>query len=229
MTVKRPALDWQPVLVAAGASRRYGSADKLLERIASEPVVIRSLRTLLAVESAHPLVAVVNDETGGAVAAWAARQKDADIRLVDGGKRRRDSVEAAMEVCKGEYVAVHDGARPLATPDLLRRLLAAARGGPGAVPGLPPVDTIATVDDGTRVSSQLDRAALRAVQTPQVVRREDWLRAAGLDSADAMDDAGMLLRVGLRCALVPGEPFNVKLTARADLTVIRALAAELEG
>ncbi|MFQ5381979.1 MAG: 2-C-methyl-D-erythritol 4-phosphate cytidylyltransferase [Dehalococcoidia bacterium] len=226
MSATPPPLDWQPILVAAGASQRFGSRNKLLQLIDGEPIVIRSLRVLVSLPSPHPPVAVVSSETRDVIAAWAKQEGIAKLQLVPGGERRRDSVEAALRVCTADYVAVHDGARPLATTALLERLLTAAAGEAGAVPAIALVDTIAVVEVRDRLSSQLDRSTLRAVQTPQVVRREDWLRAAALDPTDVTDDAAMLLRLGLKCRLVEGEAANLKVTRPADLDVIRALAGE---
>lgn len=218
-------LDWQPVLVAAGSSSRFGETNKLLELIEGLPAVVRSLMALRSVPAPHALIAVVSADTRQALSEWAESSGLDDLVMVDGGKRRRDSVEAALRLSKANYVAVHDAARPLVSPELVIRVLGAAIGNPGAVPAVPVTDSIAKVGSGSIVA-HIPRGDLRILQTPQVVRRSDWLRAASMDAADVTDESSMLARLGLACVLVEGERSNLKLTTASDLVMLRALAAQ---
>lgn len=216
-------MDWQPAIVAAGASTRFGSDNKLFADLCGRPVLGWSIEGLLTIDAGHPLLLVVAPESEGAVTALVARMGMAEKTIiVRGGARRRDSVEAALRVASADYVAIHDGARPLVDATLLRRVLEGARGEAGAVPGLPITDTIAAVDRECRVTGHLERNALRALQTPQVVRRADWLAAAELDGSDVTDDSAMLARLGRACVVVEGDPANVKITRPADLATARA-------
>jgi 2-C-methyl-D-erythritol 4-phosphate cytidylyltransferase len=98
-----------------------------------------------------------------------------DLRVVEGGETRQDSVACALAAVPPGYpiILVHDAARALAPPDLVERVAAAVRDGHDAViPVLPVVDTIKRVDESGHVSATIDRSTLRAVQTPQGFRRE---------------------------------------------------------
>jgi 2-C-methyl-D-erythritol 4-phosphate cytidylyltransferase len=152
-------------------------------------------------------------------AAWCAK---ACFQVIPGGARRRDSVEAGLRACTSRYVAIHDGARPLVTPALIQRIIDAASRGNGAIAATPVTDTIKEVRDGT-ISGHPDRALLWAAQTPQVLLRQAWLDAAAMSDNDETDDAAMLSRLGLECAVVDAGPENLKITRPADLETAAAI------
>ena len=150
---------------------------------------------------------------------WAPK---ACVRVVMGGARRRDSVEAGLRACSARYVAINDGARPLVTPGMVRRVIDAADGRPGAIAAIPVTDTIKEVSDGVIVGHP-ERGGLWAAQTPQVVLRQAWLDAAAASDNDETDDAAMLSRLGLECVVVEGEVENIKITRALDLEMARAI------
>ncbi len=121
-------------------------------------------------------------------------------------------------------IVVHDAARPLADPALFERVIAAVRdGADGAVPGVPVPDTIKRVDPAGHVIETLDRAALRAIQTPQAFAA-DVLRRAHAGEGDATDDAALVEAAGGRVVVVEGDPANLKVTGRDDLVRAEALS-----
>ena len=131
------------------------------------------------------------------------------------------AVEAAWQARWDERATnatnVHDAARPLASPDLYARVIAAVRAGAdGAIPGLAVTDTIKVVDDDGVVVDTPDRASLVAVQTPQAFRAAT-LRAAHGSGGEATDDAALVEAFGGRVVVVAGEPANRKITTPADL------------
>jgi 2-C-methyl-D-erythritol 4-phosphate cytidylyltransferase len=140
-------------------------------------------------------------------------------RGVGGGPTRSASVRAGLAAvpADADIVCVHDAARPLAGADLYGRVIDAVRGGAdGAVPAVPVTDTIKVVTDDGTVVSTLDRGTLVAVQTPQAFRA-DVLRAAHASEAEATDDSALVEAIGASVVTVAGEPFNRKITDRADL------------
>ena len=218
------------VVVAAGRSTRFGEGDKLLSDLNGRPVIAWSLAALAEAESIGR-VAIVGRadllETLRAIGGEVLGESLAAV--VPGGERRRDSVEAGLQAVTSEYVAIHDGARPLVTAALIDACVGEAAKAAGAILVGPVTDTIKEVDGAAIVGSP-DRARLRAAQTPQVVRREAWLAAAALSDGDETDDAAMLARAGLEVRTVEGDPGNIKVTRPLDLTLARALlAARGEG
>jgi 2-C-methyl-D-erythritol 4-phosphate cytidylyltransferase len=136
---------------------------------------------------------------------------------------------AVLGTC--DYVLVHDAARPLATPDLVRRVLAAAIERGAAIPGLPPRDAVKRVEGGRLVES-MDRSRLVLAQTPQGFRYQLFERAH-FEAADAGlagdDDSQLVAAAGHPVAVVAGEPTNIKLTTPEDLQVLEAILQQLEA
>lgn len=209
------------ILLAAGAGRRLGGPEpKVLLPIGGRPV--------LAVAAA----AAAASGVGGLVVTfppgWEGRARacvvglEVDVRFVEGGETRQASVRAALEEVPAsvDVVAVHDAARPFASPDLFRRVLRAVERGPdGAVPVLPVADTVLRVR-GEVVEGVEPRDDLALGQTPQAFRlaalREAHANAEAV-GASFTDDASMLRWAGYEVLAVPGDPDNVKITTLADL------------
>ena len=207
------------VIVAAGGSTRFGETDKLAADLAGRPVLAWSLAAYAAAPSIDRLVVV----TGGDNHAWvrdlaAEWAPTRDVCVVEGGARRRDSVAAGLAASRARYVAIHDGARPLTTTELIERVIAAAEGTNGAIAAFPVTDTIKEVRE-TTIFGHPERSGLWAAQTPQVVLRQAWLDAARMSDNDETDDAAMLSRLGLECQVVESSAENIKITRPLDLQI----------
>jgi 2-C-methyl-D-erythritol 4-phosphate cytidylyltransferase len=211
------------VIVAAGSSTRFGVEDKLLADLRGRPVIAWSLAAYEAAESIDGIVIVGTAENKERLARLAEKWAPAKfLRVVLGGARRRDSVEAGLRASKSLYVAIHDAARPLIEPATIDRCVAGAEHHAGAICAIPAVDTIKEVSDGI-VYGHPDRSRLWAAQTPQVVRRRAWLDAAAAGDGDETDDAAMLARFGLDVAVVEGDQENIKITRPLDLEIARLI------
>ncbi|BDD80852.1 2-C-methyl-D-erythritol 4-phosphate cytidylyltransferase [Tsukamurella pulmonis] len=150
-------------------------------------------------------------------------------RVVVGGAERTDSVRAGLAAAgDAELVLVHDAARPMTPPAMIVRVVDALRAGASAViPVLPVADTVKRVDADGAVLATVDRADLRAVQTPQGFTAAS-LRTA-YDAAPgelATDDAGLVERAGGTVVTVAGDPLAMKITTAFDLRVAQALIEE---
>lgn len=197
------------VVVAAGRGSRFGGP-KQQAILAGRTVLERSVATAGA--ACDGVVVVVRAD-------WSDRVDGAD-RVVVGGATRSASVASGLDAVPADaaVVLVHDAARPLASPELYRRVIEAVRSGADAVvPVVAVTDTIRHLDGGT-----VDRDLLRAVQTPQGFRVEA-LRAAHRSGGDATDDATLVEAVGGSVELVDGERTNLKITEPSDLDVAEAL------
>jgi 2-C-methyl-D-erythritol 4-phosphate cytidylyltransferase len=147
---------------------------------------------------------------------------------VAGGPSRSASVRNALDAApEAEVVVVHDAARPLATPELAQRCLDALEPGvDGAIAAAPVTDTVKEASADGRVLRTLDRAALWAVQTPQVFRADALRRALDVDDqalAAATDDASLVEAAGGKILIVEAPPENLKVTREADLKLAEAL------
>lgn len=210
------------ILLGAGAGRRLGAAEpKALLSIGGRPM----LGVAAAAAAASPLV-------GGLVVAfppgWEGRARacvedlGVPAELVEGGDSRQASVGAALAKVPGEVgiVAVHDAARPFASPELFARVVqAVADGADGAVPVLAVTDTVLRVR-GEIVEGTEAREELALGQTPQAFRTSVLREAhakADVAGASFTDDATMLRWAGFGVRAISGDPANVKITTIADL------------
>lgn len=242
------------ILLAAGGSTRMGELDKLWVDLAGQPLLARPLRMLAALEAVSTVVVVAPRTRHGALRAL-ARDLPAELRCVEGGARRQDSVAAGLaalaeEAAETQWVLVHDAARPLADAAVARRVLAAAQRHGAATPVVPVIDTIKRVtaaDEGATASpgmpgepaeqmivETMDRQTLRAAQTPQgfsaaLLRRAHAEAGTSQSASGATDDAALVERLGLPVAAVPGDPRNVKVTTAEDLALVRALLRATPG
>ncbi|HZQ79925.1 MAG TPA: 2-C-methyl-D-erythritol 4-phosphate cytidylyltransferase [Acidimicrobiia bacterium] len=151
--------------------------------------------------------------------------------VVAGGATRSESVRAGLAAVPGDaaVIVVHDAARPLAGVDLFERVIAAVRAGAdGAVPGVPVPDTVKRIDAAGRVVETPDRAALRAIQTPQAFAAE-VLRRAHAGGGDATDDAALVEAIGGTVVVVEGDPANLKITGPDDLVRAEVLLDRREA
>jgi 2-C-methyl-D-erythritol 4-phosphate cytidylyltransferase len=141
--------------------------------------------------------------------------------MVPGGADRQASVYAGLSRTDADtnLVLVHDGARPLVTPQIIRAAIEAAGADGAAVVAIPVTDTIKAADAECRVTETLPRGRLWAAQTPQVFRAA-WLREAHAkaltDGFRGTDDSVLVERLGYPVRLVPGSSDNLKITTLAD-------------
>ncbi|WP_425528122.1 2-C-methyl-D-erythritol 4-phosphate cytidylyltransferase [Yinghuangia seranimata] len=218
---------------AAGLGLRLGGGlPKALRELGDVPMLVHALRALLAAPAVGAaVVAAPRDDVDG-VRALLARElgSDAPVTVVAGGVTRQESVGRALAALDADcpVVLVHDAARPFVPVSVVEAVVEAVEAGAGAVvPALPVVDTVkevADADGAEHVVRTVDRASLRAVQTPQGFRR-DVLAAAHARSAggDSTDDAGMVERMGVTVAVVPGSEDAFKVTRPFDLLLAEAL------
>ena len=217
------------ILLAAGGSTRMGGDDKLWAELGGEPLIALPLRMLAALADIDALVVVAPRAKHEALRDLAAGVR-CEPRCVEGGARRQDSVAAGIAAAPdAQWYLVHDGARPLASAALARRVLDAAREHGAAVPALPVTDTIKRVDGAGDVIETLPRDELRAAQTPQAFAGELLRRAHAAATAEATDDAALVEALGAPVHVVEGEAANVKVTAPGDLELIRARQASTSG
>lgn len=210
------------IVVAGGAGSRFGDR-KQFSSLGGRPLLE------WAVEACRP-------SSAGVVLVLPADLNDADHHgadaVVAGGATRADSVRCGLAAVPddAEVIVVHDAARPLASPRLFDAVIAAAGddGVDGAVPGVPPSDTIKAVDGAGRVTSTLDRTTLVAVQTPQAFRAGVLRQAHAHADPGATDDAMLVEALGGTVRVVPGEPANLKITDPDDLGAAERLLASGE-
>ena len=206
------------IIVAAGEGRRFG-APKQFALLGGRSVLERSLAAFEANARVGEIVLVLPDVALGPKYA----SPFAKVRsVVRGGARRQDSVRAGFDRLDRHHtdlVLVHDGARPLVSDALIRRVIREAAAHGAAVPALPVEDTVKEGADG-RVLRTLDRSRLFRVQTPQGFAYgilDEALREAERTGFTGTDDASLVERTGRPVALAEGDRRNIKITTLEDL------------
>ena len=218
------------VIAAAGSSSRMGGRDKLAELLDGIPVILRTLAAVEAVPEIREIVVVTREdpvEEYRRLLGQCSRLR----AVVPGGSTRQESVRNGVRALSPDctLAAIHDGARPLVTPEVFARCIEAARNCGAATAAVPVKDTIKLADEAGRVLDTPDRSRLWAVQTPQIFDRERYLRAAeeaerrGLSCTD---DCQLFEAMGWEVQLVMGDYRNLKLTTPEDFL---AAGAYLEG
>ena len=209
------------VVVAAGRSARMGDVDKTFAEIRGAPLIVHTLRRLSASDAVSRIVLVVAPDSLAAGAAAVRDHRIAKIAAVcPGGARRQDSVYAGLlAIGPCPWVAVHDGARPCITPDVLARALDTVQRCRAAIAAVPVKDTIKVVGSGQVITGTPDRATLWAAQTPQVFDYQLLLRAHRLAAADYTDDAAMVEAAGHPVQVFWGSYDNLKVTTPGDLAI----------
>jgi len=151
------------------------------------------------------------------------------VKVVAGGKRRQDSVRLGLEATEGHYpfVLIHDGVRPLVSPELISRVARAMNQHRAVIPALVARETIKEADRAGLVVKTLDRRALWLVQTPQAFRYEDILeahrRALEEKWEEMTDDALLVERTGIPVKIIEGSEENIKITTPRDMELARFL------
>ncbi len=227
------------VIVAAGRGSRAGTgAPKQYRRLAGRAVIAHVLETFLVHSGLRRVVTVIHRDDGHAYrAAIAGLPALFPARLmapVSGGETRQASVRAGLErlaqdaatADPDDIVLIHDAARPFVTPALIDAAIAAGLLHGAAVPGVAVTDTVKVVGPDAFVTDTPDRAALRAIQTPQAFRFDQLLdahrRAAAGGLSGFTDDGAIAEWAGARVHVFDGDGNNVKLTTEADFASVEA-------
>jgi len=216
------------VIVAAGRGfRAGGNLPKQYRELAGEPVIRSSLSLFAWHGQIGAVQAVIHPDDRSAYEAAAK-----GLRLlppVPGGATRQASVRAGLQALSArapDIVLIHDAARPFCSTELVSRAIVACGETGAAIPALEVTDTIKRVDGDGHVAGTIDRAQLRAVQTPQAFKFATLLNAhqraikEGLD--DFTDDAALVEWAGIKVATFAGESGNVKLTTDEDFAKVES-------
>jgi 2-C-methyl-D-erythritol 4-phosphate cytidylyltransferase len=212
------------IIVAAGDSRRMGF-DKLFAAIAGKPVIAHTISAFERANSVNGIIVVAREDRHDEIKTMAGDENFKKVRsIIPGGKYRQDSVRAGLEHLDSatRWVAVHDAARPLVTPEQIERVFQQCANHAAAALAEPVNDTLKLADSDLLVRASVDRDQLYAMQTPQVFERqliEEAYRAVYAENISVTDEASAVERLGREVALVLNDDFNFKVTYPRDLPV----------
>ena len=217
------------VIVAAGTASRMGGIDKTVVDLGGKPLIRRTVEAFQNCDAIKEIVVVTREDLLVQVMGL-CRNMDKVQAVVTGGANRQESVKAGVSALssKVKLVAIHDGARPMITWEVIDRAVRAANSYGAAAPAIPVKDTIKEARGGVVLSTP-DRSRLQAVQTPQVFDK-DLLMAAmkkvEQEGAEVTDDCSAVELLGMSVKLVQGDERNLKVTTPLDLKIAKMLLEE---
>jgi 2-C-methyl-D-erythritol 4-phosphate cytidylyltransferase len=216
------------IIVAAGQGTRFGAAPKVLALAGGEPLLAWSLLAAANARTVREIVVVTGSHTDeqirGLLGSLALKLP---VDVVPGGDRRQDSVLAGVAAVSpdSETVLIHDGARPLVTPDMFDACAREARTSGAAILAIPVSDTLKDVD-GETIRGTRSRNGLWAAQTPQAFSREgirEAIKKTRTMKREFTDEASLYEALGWPVRVVTGERSNIKVTCPEDIELVDAL------
>jgi len=220
------------IILAGGKGERYNRpGGKQLLQIIGKPILTWSAEAFDAVADVGLIVVVCPSDR---MQEYCYEAIDAfpfvtPVVIAPAGEIRQESSLSGLNMVgeEFEFVAIHDGARPLITPALIEHTIAAVKGSvdhDGAVVGYPAIDTLKIVSENNILGTP-DRSAFWTAQTPQVFRTsviKEAHRIALTDGFVGTDDSSLVERIGGKIALVEGPRNNIKITVPEDTTAVEA-------
>ena len=213
---------WSFLVVAGGKGLRLGGTAKQLRLLGGTPLWTWSARCAQVLFDAGEIIELILVVPAGQEEAFDISGLSLPLRRVVGGATRTDSVRSGLAVAQGDFVLIHDGARPFLSASLCRSLMAAATEERGAIPLCPVNDALKLVQNDRPLS--LDRGSVRITQTPQAFPRMALLEVLG-GSSTFLDEAEAWIAEGRDLSVVEGERMNFKITDETDWEMAQALTA----
>jgi len=219
------------VIVAGGSGQRMQSGiPKQFMELRSRPVLYYSIQAFLhALPDIHLILVLSQEMMGRGEELVRHYFPESGIKLVVGGKTRFESVAAGLRLVNIPSIClVHDGARPLVTPDLIRNCYESARNQGNGIPVIPVTDSIRQVSGFT--SRSISRDDLRIIQTPQAFQSTELIAAFRQPYMPTFtDEASVVEWAGGTIHLVEGAKSNIKITTPEDLVIAAALLQVMEA
>lgn len=204
------------IITAGGTSSRFGNTNKLLEKINDKTVIEH---TVYAFENSKVDEIIICANT---TIIDDLRTLFPDIKIVKGGATRQESVYNGLNAVTCDYVLIHDGARPMITPEIINKTIETVIDKKAVSVMTKTIDTIKEVDENGKIIKTLDRSKLYNTQTPQVFEY-NLIKSAheNLKGQNFTDDAGMVEHLGIDVFIVEGDYKNIKITTKSDLELAK--------
>lgn len=220
------------IIPAAGTGVRMGTdTPKQFLALEGVPIFVHTLRKFVSSDAIDEIFLVLRPDDIARARQDIERERfPRPIRLIEGGPTRQDTVARALAEAPAstEIIVVHDAVRPFLAPEMLRRVVEAARQYGAAILGIPSVDTVKQVERQT-VLGTIPRERIVLAQTPQAFRapllREAFARA-GADGFHSTDESSLVEHLGVTVTVLMGSDRNIKITKPSDLPVARLYLAQ---
>ena len=202
------------VIVAAGKSTRMGK-DKILINILGKSVLVHTVEAIVKTNICDEIIVVSSEEN---IPVFKKELKCFEnIRIIKGGLTRGESAYNGISSAKGDFVLIHDGARPLVTEEIIKNTVETAFETGAAAAGVPPKDTIKVISEEKVIENTVDRKTAILIQTPQVFRRDLIKKAYEKFGFDETDDCALVEKSGGKITVTEGSYENIKITTPEDI------------
>ncbi len=220
------------IIVAAGSGSRFGSSlPKQFVELCGKPVLAHTINAFVNAIPTANITVVLSEDMMPLWHDLCQKHNVPQHVTVKGGATRWESVKNAItsltDAPDSATVLIHDGARPLTPPQVIKRVAGCAFNTDGAIPAIDVADSLRQLDENQVSSHAVDRSQFRAVQTPQAFTLWRLREAYTLPyQPDFTDDASVLAAAGFdNIVLIPGSPENIKITTPIDLHLATAIIA----
>ena len=216
------------ILVCAGNATRMGGINKILMPLGESNVVGHSMLAFEQSPDIIEIIIVTKPENNAAIEETAKKLGITKLtHITEGGETRQKSVMQGLRLVSKEsqYIAIHDGARPLVKPEHIAKVIRDASVFGGATLGVPVKDTIKVVDDGL-ITDTPHRPSLYITQTPQVFRKRLYFEAVDFaeeHGLDFTDDCQLVEAIGGKVYMTVGDYKNIKITTPEDRAIAEVL------
>ncbi|MBQ8167888.1 2-C-methyl-D-erythritol 4-phosphate cytidylyltransferase [bacterium] len=202
------------IITAGGTSSRFGNNNKLLEKVYGKEI-IRYTVEAFEKSNVDEIVICANKTIISDL------QKMFTHKVIEGGSTRQESVYNGLKTVTCDYVLIHDGARPIITPEMINNTISAAQKHSAVTVMTKTIDTIKEVEDG-KIIRTIDRSKLYNTQTPQAFEYNLIKKAhEKLKGQSYTDDAGMIEALGYDVYIVEGDYKNIKITTPSDIEMAK--------
>ncbi len=222
------AADTSVIIVCAGNATRMGGINKILLPLGESNVIGHCMQAFEACADVAEIIIVTKAENNAVIKETAQKLGITKLTAItEGGDTRQKSVMEGLRLVSKEsqYIAVHDGARPLVKPEHIAKVIKDARVFGGATLGVPVKDTIKIVSDGL-ITDTPYRPSLYITQTPQVFRKRLYFEAVDFameHELDFTDDCQLVEAIGGKVCMTVGDYTNIKLTTPEDRAIAEVL------
>lgn len=213
-------MKFSTIITAGGTSSRYGNANKLLEQVNAKEVIAHTVEAFLKVNEIHEIIISANASIMQLLKELFISEPK--VKIIEGGKTRQESVFNGLQACGCDYVLIHDGARPMITPEIINNAILMVQDKKALTVAAKTTDTIKQVDQNLKIIKTIDRSFLWNTQTPQAFEYKLILDAhKKLKGQNFSDDAGMLESLGHDVYILEGDYKNIKITTQSDIELAK--------
>lgn len=221
-------MKYTAIITAGGTSSRFGgTTNKLLEQVHGKEILKYTVEAFLQA-NIDEIIICANPAIIDTVSEMF--QNCSNVKVVEGGKTRQESVRKGLEATDCDYVLIHDGARPMVTSEIIKKLMTDVVEKRAISVMTKTVDTIKEVDEYGLIIRTIDRSRLYNTQTPQAFEYKIIKSAhETLKDESFTDDAGMLEYLGYDVFIQEGDYRNIKVTTKSDLALAAIYLGEMYG